>query len=109
MGSVWLLHVAVHTLLLWYFVPFVVSTCFSKPEAPAQDLSGHSRAFKETATHIPSNWFNTNPVHCVRSKAIHKHKPHMMLWVSGKEHLQERNPDIHCHFHSAVVLASSES
>jgi len=29
---------------------------------------------------------------------VHQDKPHCCFWISGKEHLQAVNPDIHCYF-----------
>lgn len=54
--------------------------------------------FATVAARTPCSWFNANPVHCLRSKYIHKHSPPCMVHVTGKEHLLKANPEIHSHF-----------
>jgi len=57
---------------------------------------------------LACSWFTANPVHCLRSKFVHKHEPHASFWVSGKEHLQNLNPDINCYFADDEAEAAAE-
>jgi hypothetical protein len=75
-------HFIVHFLLLVYFVP-----TFSLDKI---DQTGDGRTdFTSVAAGEPRTWFSVNPVHCLRSKYIHKQSPHCRLASWGKEHLLE--------------------
>jgi len=88
----WFVHVVIHTLALKYVVPV-----FGLAEDPDNDPNS-GKKFKEVAEEKACSWFTANPVHCLRSQHVQKHQPHCNFWISGKEHLQELNPDIHCYF-----------
>jgi len=81
-------HVLLHALLLRYFVPL-----FAKTE---QDEKGET--FREHATAFACNWFNANPVHCLRSELIYQDSPPCRLFVPGMEAALEKNERIGCHF-----------
>lgn len=49
-----------------------------------------SCTFAEAAQRFPANWFNTNPIHCLRSRHIKKQERPVILFERGYEHLQER-------------------
>merc|ERR1719183_660960 len=99
----WFTHVIFHILCLKFLVPALGG---KKTDAP-DDHAG--KTFQATCEEIACSWFTSNPVHCLRSKYIHKHSPHCMFWVSGKEHLQERNDSIHCYFHDEEAAAEDFS
>jgi hypothetical protein len=82
-------HIIVHMLLLVYLVPLLGTDI-------EDDNVGMT--FKAMAMDESKSWFNTNPVHCLRSKLIHEHKPFCMYSSVGKEHLLEVNEKIGCHF-----------
>jgi len=88
----WFFHVFIHTLALKYLVPL-----FGIKDDGSDDPHTNKK-FKEVNEELACSWFTANPVHCLRSKYVHKHEPHVSFWVSGKEHLQNLNPDINCYF-----------
>jgi len=87
--AAWIFHFVMHVLLLIYVVPL-----FKKDHADPMEF----KTFKETAEEFPCSWFNANEVHCLRSKHIYQHNPPCSFNKTGKEHLQEVNPKIHCYF-----------
>jgi hypothetical protein len=84
-------HFIVHVLILVYLVPM-----FGKEVSHKEG----SKTFAQVAEDEPRTWFAVNPVHCLRSKYIHKQQPHCLLASWGKEHLLESHPAINCHFTS---------
>jgi len=93
-------HFIVHSALLIYLVPKLVGEC--KDE-------NVNKKYSSVAEHESRTWFSVNPVHCLRSKYVHKHSPHCRLAAWGKEHLLETNEKIGCHYHTeAAVIESFE-
>jgi len=82
-------HFIVHMLLLVYLVPRLGKD----PEDENQGMK-----FSDVAENEANTWFSVNPVHCLRSKHIHKDKPHCRFSSTGKEHLLEVNERINCYF-----------
>jgi len=95
-------HVVIHTLALKFLVPLL-----GVKEDPEHDPHANKK-FKEVNEELACSWFTANPVHCLRSKFVHKHEPHASFWVSGKEHLQNLNPDINCYFADDEAEAAAE-
>jgi len=85
-------HFVVHILLLIYLVPKL-----GKLGKEVNDAKPGLQ-YEEIAANEAYSWFSVNPVHCLRSKLIHKHKPHCRFVSVGKEHLLEVNKGIGCHF-----------
>merc|ERR1740138_556772 len=87
------LHFIVHTLLLVYLVPVLggVST-------DAGEDNAAPKTYADVAKLEANTWFSANPVHCLRSKFIHQHKPYCRFSSVGKEHLLEINDKIGCYF-----------
>merc|ERR1711920_278593 len=81
--GVFLSHCCVHNIVLIKVIPSLRRT--KKPTA---------RQYREIAAVVPANYLNTNPVHCLRSRYVRHHTPCVVPFVSGKEHLQLRNPSI---------------
>lgn len=77
----------VHLVLLYKFVPWIAGKGTYDHENPGEK-------FSECASAEPYSWFTTNPVHCLRSKYIHEHKPYCRFCTPGKEHLLEVNEKI---------------
>lgn len=50
--------------------------------------------YQRAAKLYPANWFNTNPVHCLRSRYIQRHSPPFIFFERGYEHLQLENASI---------------
>jgi hypothetical protein len=91
--AAWFLHVIIHTLALKYIVPM-----FGLKNHTEEDDPNADKEFKDVAEEMACSWFTSNPIHCLRSLYIKEDSPHCMFWVSGKEHLQEVNAKINCHF-----------
>merc|ERR1719183_2489130 len=58
------------------------------------DDANPNMTYPEVAKSTAGSWFDVNPVHCLRSKYIHKHKPHCRFLSVGKDHLLQANPKI---------------
>jgi hypothetical protein len=88
-------HFVVHLLLLVYLVP--------RLGHDSKDLETDSlfTVYESVAKEEARTWFSVNPVHCLRSKYIHKHHKHCRLAFWGKEHLLQRNPGLGCYFEDA--------
>jgi len=54
--------------------------------------------YEDLAKQKPANYFNTNPINCLRSKYIYKHNPPCIYFSVGKEHLLKKNADIGLYF-----------
>lgn len=79
-----LLHIALYMLVLEYAVPWLGRTA----HVPAM------QRYSEVAKIFPGNFFNMNPVHCLRSRYLHNHQPPCIFYQIGKEHLLEPNPKL---------------
>eukprot|EP00439_Symbiodinium_sp_Y106_P069553 s822_g11.t7 len=79
-----LLHIAFYMLVLEYAVPWLGRTA----HVPAM------QRYSEVAKIFPGNFFNMNPVHCLRSRYLHNHQPPCIFYQIGKEHLLEPNPKL---------------
>jgi len=87
-----LLHVLVHTLLLTFWVP--------RWGLKDEDQVPHPEGtYKDVNTRISCSWFNSNMVHCLRSKYIFEHDMPCLYQQVGREHLLEINDELGCHFH----------
>lgn len=85
-------HFIVHLLLLIYLVPRLGKRVKDQNEG---------MRYVAVATDDAYSWFSVNPVHCLRSKFIHEHKPYCRFVSPGKEHLLEVNDKIGCYFEDA--------
>jgi hypothetical protein len=84
-GGAFLGHLVVHVLLLVYAVPRCVAAA-APQEDPRDEIP-----YEVTAAKICCNWFNSNPVHCIRSFYLYEHRPSHVLYQAGREHLHKRN------------------
>jgi len=87
---------AVHLVVHWFILKTVVP-CISRGDR----LQKVKRPYRDVAQEIPANYFNVNPVHCLRSKYVHHHEPPCVPYVRGKEHLLRVNPDLGLFYHAA--------
>jgi hypothetical protein len=87
-------HFVAHTLILIYVVPLM-----SKDLEPEHA----GMTFETIARNEPNSWFSTNPIHCLRSKFIHRDTPHCMYVSPGKEHLLQVNESIGCYFEDVAA------
>jgi len=85
-------HFLVHVALLIYLVPKLGHDCTDLETCNA------GQVFESVAREEARTWFSVNPVHCLRSKFIHKHKKYCRYAYWGKEHLLERNDALGCFF-----------
>ncbi|CAK9076951.1 unnamed protein product [Durusdinium trenchii] len=74
-------HIALHLLVLQYVVPWVGAT----------EHTAATQTYEQVAKMNPGNWFNMNPIHCLRSRYVHQHDPPCIFYQIGKEHLLEPN------------------
>jgi len=84
------IHIALHCAALRWLVPY-----FGHVEAPHNtDIP-----YEEIAEKEPCNWFNANPVFCLRSKYFYRHGTPCSLFQPGKEYLLKKNTEIGQHYH----------
>merc|ERR1719388_763925 len=76
---------------LRYAVPFFLRRA-------ARPMENASIPYTKAAEHVAGCWFKANPVHCLRSKYLHKHNPPCVFSVRGKEHVIQTNPSIKVFF-----------
>jgi len=81
-------HFVVHFLILLYVVP--------KLGDNELEDENFGMKYEAVAKSQARTWFSMNPIHCLRSKFIHKHAPHCRPCAWGKEHLLEVNSKIGC-------------
>jgi len=85
-------HIAVHVAILTYVVPKWSEVDHEKTAVP----------YSEAAKEFPCNWFTSNPVHCLRSKYVHKETKPCVKFERGLEHLQVANPKIGCYYEAPL-------
>jgi len=78
------LHIVVHMALILYFVPWLCRVEGEPSKVP----------YEEYASHCARSWFTANPVHCLRSKYVYKHRPPFDFYRPGKENLFRINKNI---------------
>jgi hypothetical protein len=89
-GLAFIVHLAVHCLILALLVPQWVIEW----DRDIQDENGQVRdltPYEDTAMHICCNWFNANPVHCIRSHYLYQHSPSHVFYQPGREYLHKKN------------------
>jgi hypothetical protein len=89
MVSLFVLHVVVHTLVLLYVVPLFHMKSLKQT---------HGYDYKKVSQRLAASWFASNPVHCLRSKYLHRHFPPCDYYIPGKDWLLRRNLQIHAHY-----------
>merc|ERR1719375_2954131 len=101
-----LAHLVFHCLML--------RLVFPRPAPVVEDREQNAITYKEVAETCPCNYFNSNPVHCLRSRDVYGHStdedpPHVCYDI-GKHYLQSRNEKInalyqadHCHKEDAAL------
>jgi hypothetical protein len=86
-----LLHIAVHTLCMVYVVPILGA----KTKA---EQKRHDKDYKMCSRQMPCSFFSANPIHCLRSQYIYDHHPPFRYYIPGKDHMMEKNEDIHQYY-----------
>eukprot|EP00933_Yihiella_yeosuensis_P080169 TRINITY_DN93579_c0_g1_i1.p1 TRINITY_DN93579_c0_g1~~TRINITY_DN93579_c0_g1_i1.p1 ORF type:complete len:1101 (+),score=166.08 TRINITY_DN93579_c0_g1_i1:103-3405(+) len=87
LGSAFVLHMLLHILVI-----IGIEWSMALEEIVVTE------SYAEAASCEPYNYFNTNPVNCLRSKYIFEHRPACMPYVPGKEHLLEPNRELGLYF-----------
>jgi hypothetical protein len=94
-------HFVLHLFLLGTLVPYLGDKIEQRRLA-ADDANERQKiddlTFEDIAKDDAYTWFNSNPVHCLRSKFVHTDKPYCRYASPGKEHLLEVNEKINCFF-----------
>mmetsp|Transcript_52461 Transcript_52461/g.170372 ORF Transcript_52461/g.170372 Transcript_52461/m.170372 type:complete len:1004 (-) Transcript_52461:81-3092(-) len=88
---------SIHAVLHFVFVRSLVPILGSVKHDHSQDR------YEKTAARFPANYFNANPVHCLRSVFLHDDQsPPCIFHVPGKEHVLECNEKLGLHFKCGV-------
>lgn len=93
-GLAFVVHLVAHCLFLKYGVPRIVP--------PTQEREKNEVPYEKVAEEIACNYFNTNPVHCLRSRHVYGHTggddPPFVPFEVGKYYLQKKNPKIAAYY-----------
>jgi len=98
-GSAFLAHCLVHIFLQTFVVPMLVAT----------DHAHSPFTYAQVAELTPATWFNTNPIHVLRSQCFYKHQPAHAPFIRGKEHTLRPNPQIGAYFKDGPAQTESAS
>lgn len=82
-AGAFLLHVIIHWISLHYVIKHIDRN-MEREEEP-------NEVYKVTAKQRPANYFNTNPIHCLRSKYVYNEDIPCIFFRQGKEHLLKKN------------------
>eukprot|EP00927_Polykrikos_kofoidii_P044305 TRINITY_DN38305_c0_g1_i1.p1 TRINITY_DN38305_c0_g1~~TRINITY_DN38305_c0_g1_i1.p1 ORF type:complete len:1037 (+),score=98.89 TRINITY_DN38305_c0_g1_i1:127-3237(+) len=94
-------HVMLHILLLRLWQP--------KPQDYSETNSAyHLATYADAAAGTPMNWFNANPVHCLRSHFIHQDSPPCVWYVPGREDVLMKNTDIGLYYDGMVMARTTD-
>jgi len=84
-GAGMLGHLVVHCMVLFFVVPrWVTRSC-------RHERDKDKVPYEQTAARTCCNWFNANPVHCIRSRYLYQHEPSHVFYQPGREYLHRRN------------------
>mmetsp|Transcript_24831 Transcript_24831/g.66363 ORF Transcript_24831/g.66363 Transcript_24831/m.66363 type:complete len:748 (-) Transcript_24831:141-2384(-) len=88
-GLAFFAHLVLHFLLLALVVPRCLPTLVEDSDSPEgpRDLI----PYEATAEKLCCNWFNSNPVHCLRSRYLYQHDPPHVFYQPGREYLHKKN------------------
>merc|ERR1712060_710053 len=89
-----LLHLALHFSALKWLVPYLTDR--------GEESSEHDARvpYSKTASTMPCNWFNANPIYCLRSRYFYKYDTPVVNFQPGKEYLLKTNPKLGQHYHT---------
>merc|ERR1719235_687358 len=80
---------------------------FMKPKK-VEERVDREEPYQEISKTLACSWFNSNPVHCLRSRHMYKHSPPFIKYLPGKEYLQLRNEAIEAHYESFVYAPEND-
>jgi hypothetical protein len=95
-GELWMevgLAFFAHIVLHWLLLALVVPRCLAHPVEDADYGEGPMDLipYETTAEKFCCNWFNANPVHCLRSRYLYRHEPPHVFYQPGREYLHKKN------------------
>merc|ERR1719215_394605 len=87
-----LVHLALHFSALHWLIPYLTK----------EEESEHDQRvpYSKTASTMPCNWFNANPIYCLRSRYFYKYDMPVVNFLPGKEYLLKPNPSLGQHYHA---------
>jgi len=94
------LHIVLHLVILRFVVPRFVK---------AHECVEHHEGYAKCSERLPCNWFNANPVQCLRSKYIKNDSPICVPYQIGREYLLQKNAAIGCHYYSPTFCPEEGS
>lgn len=94
----------VHALVHLVCIELVIPAVFANSHAHLKS----EETYRQIASRHSCNWFNTNPINCLRSKYIAKDSPTCCYWMEGKQHLQRKNPKIGMYYENRAKTMSEE-
>jgi hypothetical protein len=95
---VFLLHIVIHCFVVAFLVPQLLPK-----EEPVSEVT-----YRECSKDTACNWFNSNPVHVLRSRYIHDHDPPFIFFMQGKEYVHKRNDKIHQYYEETAIQDAQE-
>eukprot|EP00435_Cladocopium_sp_Y103_P071546 s93_g37.t2 len=99
--AAWLVHCVIHLLLLIFVVPLGDTSLPVKGQDTIR--------YQQVAAAEPCNWFSANPVHCLRSKHIHRDDPPSSFFTPGQESTMQINEAIGCFFSAKAAKVENAS
>lgn len=101
MGGAFITHLVVH----WLMIKFVVIPYAERgSEEDSQDFK-----YADSNAQTAANFFNTNPINCIRSKYVYKQEPPCIFFRKGKEHLIKKNEEAGIYFEGKVHVDEKET
>eukprot|EP00435_Cladocopium_sp_Y103_P071496 s93_g37.t1 len=91
----------IHLLLLIFVVPLGDTSLPVKGQDTIR--------YQQVAAAEPCNWFSANPVHCLRSKHIHRDDPPSSFFTPGQESTMQINEAIGCFFSAKAAKVENAS
>jgi len=90
-GLTWFcVHLVVHIGIVKFVIPHLAPRL--------RERADNEEQWAQVCKEYAANWFNTNPVHCLRSKHVYEHSPPFVYYQVGKEYLQQKNTEIGAYY-----------
>mmetsp|Transcript_81585 Transcript_81585/g.141763 ORF Transcript_81585/g.141763 Transcript_81585/m.141763 type:complete len:969 (-) Transcript_81585:182-3088(-) len=99
-GVAFVVHGLVHLMCIEFFLPAAFGN--SHAHVKSEDT------YRQVASRTSANWFNTNPINCLRSKYVNKDSPSCCYWMEGKQHLQRKNAKLGLYYENRTKTQSEE-
>lgn len=89
-------HFLVHGALLKWLVPWLADL------RSREDHVDLEVPYEEVSAKLPGNWFNCNPIFCLRSMYYYQHAQPCVPFIAGKEHLLKVSPEVGSYYEVPV-------